>query len=312
LAITSSRCSSVPDVWTPWLVCPVCRMPLSLASGSERCKRCGEPCSRTDRLYRLLSRDAAAATSTFLEQFRVVRRADGHGPRTIAQYRALPNVPDDDAEVGEWRIRRESYQTVCCRLPQLAGRALRILDVGAGNGWLCNRFARAGHHPVAVDLSTDPDDGLLASCAYTDRFPLVQAHFDALPFEPGQFDLVIMNASLHYARDPVWTLCEANRQVAPGGALVVMDSPIFRNPSHGEAMVSQQLTRLQTRYGIVNPVRPGLGFLTFTLLQQAASAIGRRARFVASRGPLPWRLRRHLARARLGRPAAAFGVWATE
>jgi SAM-dependent methyltransferase len=260
----------------------------------------------------LVSGEAAAAASTFLEQFQAVRRADGHGQLSSAAYRALPEVPADDPLAGEWRIRRESYQIVCRRLRQLPRGALRILDVGAGNGWLCNCFARAGHRPVAVDLNVDPVDGLLASRACVHRFPLIQAHFDALPFEPGQFDVVIMNASLHYASDPLRTLCEASRQLGPGGALVVMDSPMFSNLTDGEAMVSQQLTRLHTRYGIANPVRPGLGFLTFTLLHQAASAMGRRARFAASRGPLTWRLRRHLARVRLGRPAAAFGVWATE
>jgi hypothetical protein len=49
--------------------------------------------------------------------------------------------------------------------------------------------------------------------------------------------------------------------------------------------------------------------LTFDLLTRAASALGLRAEFFPSRGPLGWRVRRELGRIRLGRAPAAFGVW---
>jgi SAM-dependent methyltransferase len=267
---------------------------------------------RTGALFRLIAEDRAATSAPFLEQFRKVRARDGHGFRTELEYRALPDVPSDDVLASEWQIRRQSFATVCRTLSLQHRTHLRILDLGAGNGWLSRRLAQAGHCPVAVDLNDDGDEGLQASRNGDEKFALVQAHFDALPFEPGQFDLVIMNASLHYAADPERTLAAASRMVVRSGALAVMDSPMFTRFQDGEAMVSRQLEQLRERYGIENPIRPGVGFLTFTMLQRAAGAAGRRGRFVASPGPLLWRLRRRFASSRLGRPAAAFGVWATK
>jgi hypothetical protein len=54
---------------------------------------------------------------------------------------------------------------------------------------------------------------------------------------------------------------------------------------------------------------PGRGYLTFALLAAAAERLNLRPEFVPSRGPLRWRMGRQLARVKLGRAPAAFGLW---
>jgi hypothetical protein len=56
-------------------------------------------------------------------------------------------------------------------------------------------------------------------------------------------------------------------------------------------------------------VRPGSGYLTFAVLAAIAERLALRQEFVPSRGPFGWRMRRHLARVRLRRAPAAFGLW---
>ena len=143
-------------------------------------------------------------------------------------------------------------------------------------------------------------------------FAVVEADFDALPFEPAQFDVVILNSSLHYSPDPGATLAEAKRMLVPGGALVVMDSPLFAHASDGHAMVDAQQRAFVTRYGIPDVVRPGVGFLTFDDLDRLARDLGLQARFFPSRGPFGWRFRRQLSRLRLRRRPEAFGVWVAQ
>jgi len=140
-------------------------------------------------------------------------------------------------------------------------------------------------------------------------FAAVQADFDALPFAPGQFDLAVFEGSLHYSPDPQATLEEARRMLVPGATIAVMDSPMFEREQDGRAMITDQNRQLEQEHGVTNVVRPGVGFLTFALLDQAARALGFRARFYRSHGPLPWRVRRQLARIRLRRQPAAFGLW---
>jgi SAM-dependent methyltransferase len=222
----------------------------------------------------------------------------------------LPSVARDDPRAAEWRLRRESYAHVQRHaLPAVWLGPARVLDLGAGCGWLSHRLASFGHRMVAVDRLDDDADGLGACRHYPVAFPAVQADFDALPFEPHQFDVAIFTGSLHYSPDPAATLAEATRMIAPGGAVAVMDSPMFAREADGEAMVADQQRRMQGEHGLGEVVRPGVGFLTFAALQDAFRSLGLTARFFRSYGPLAWRIRRPLARLRLGRAPAAFGVW---
>jgi SAM-dependent methyltransferase len=162
---------------------------------------------------------------------------------------------------------------------------------------------------VAVDALDDDVDGLGAARFYETEFAVVQADFDALPFAPGQFDLVVFNGSLHYAPDMAGTLERAHRMLAAGGALVVMDSPMFGGDGDGSQMVSDKLRRFATMCGITDAMQQGIGYLTFATLAAIAERLNLRPQFVPSRGPLTWRLRRNLARVRLRRAPAAFGLW---
>jgi SAM-dependent methyltransferase len=211
---------------------------------------------------------------------------------------------------AEWTIRRRSYVQLQARVLAAARQGpARILDAGAGSGWLSHRLTCLGHSAVAVDRLDDEADGLGACRHYPVVFPVVQADFDALPFEASQFDVAVMNASLHYAPDPSATLMEVRRTVAPGGALVVLDSPIFVDDRDGRAMVEDQDRALSAACDLTTVVRPGPGFLTLDVLDRAAARLGMRGRFYGSSGTLSWRLRCQVARLRLGRRPARFGVW---
>ena len=163
-----------------------------------------------------------------------------------------------------------------------------------------------------MDAIDDEIDGLGATRHYATDSVAVQADFDALPFAPGQFDLVVFNGSLHYAADTAATLEQAHRMLAPEGVLVVMDSPMFRADGDGSAMVGATLQRFKDDCGCSDVVQPGAGYLTFSRLAGVAEKLALRPRFVPSRGPLGWRLRRSVSRVRLGRAPAAFGLWVAQ
>jgi SAM-dependent methyltransferase len=271
--------------------------------------RCGASFGSANGVYRFLSKSRADAAEPFERQYRVVRQRDGYRSTSGDYYRMLPSVSADHPHAREWRIRRESFTSLRRRAFTGPGGPRRVLDLGAGCGWLSSRLAADGHYAVAVDRLDDDTDGLGACQHYRSAVVAVQADFDALPFEPSQFDVVVFDGSLHYAIEPAATLAEAGRMLRPGGALAVMDSPMFEEADHGEAMVSDQLRRLEMQHGFDRALRPGAGFLTFDGLTEAARALGLRGRFFPSRGPLAWRLGREAARLKLGRAPAAFGVW---
>jgi SAM-dependent methyltransferase len=265
---------------------------------------------RRDAIYRFLTAGREAAAGAFLRQYRIVRAHDGFRSSSPEYYRMLPSVPREDPHAAEWRIRRESYAHLQrYALPAVWAGPVRALDLGAGCGWLSHRLAAFGYRTVAVDCLDDDADGLGACRHYPDAFTTVQADFDALPFEPQQFDLVIFNASLHYSADPAATVAEAKRMLIAGGVIAVMDSPMFAREADGEAMLAAQERSMERENGLERPIRPGKGYLTFAALDRMARNLGLRGRFYPSRGPLAWVVRRQFTRWRLRRAPAAFGLW---
>jgi SAM-dependent methyltransferase len=297
-------------VWLPRFACPECSADV-LADGDEAvvCPACGGRYPRRGGVWRFLTAARSDRLAPFIRQYRAVREREGRRVTAADYYRRLPTVPPTDPHAGDWQIRRETYHHLLGHVLAAGPLPLHVLDLGAGSGWLSHRLSALGHRAVAVDALDDEVDGLGAARFYETRFAAVQADFDALPFAPAQFDLVVFNGSLHYAPEMAATLERAHRMLAPGGALVVMDSPMFGGDGDGTQMVGDALRRFTDVYGIGDAVQQGIGYVTFATLGAIADRLNLRPQFVPSRGPLSWRLRRNLARFRLRRAPAAFGLW---
>ena len=297
-------------MWLPRFACPECQSDVHEA-GVERfaCAQCGRVFDRQGGVWRFLTATRGARLEPFIRQYRLVRQRDGRRRSAPEYYRRLPSVADGDPHAKDWQIRRETYHHLLGHVLAAGPLPIHVLDVGAGSGWLSHRLAALGHRAVAVDALDDDVDGLGATRHYAIDFASVQADFDALPFAPAQFDLVVFNGSLHYAADTAATLERAYRVLAPGGALVVMDSPMFRADGDGSAMVGAKMQRFMCECGFTDVVQPGAGYLTFARLAGIAEKLALRPQFVPSRGSLGWRLRRSVARVRLRRAPAAFGLW---
>jgi len=303
----------VEAAWLPRLACPDCRTDLGVPPGDDvACAACARTFELRGGVWRFLTPSRGQALDPFVQQYRAVREREGRRRATPEYYQRLPSVAADDPHAGDWTIRRETYHHLLRHV--LAGLPLPIqaLDVGAGSGWLCHRLTALGHHAVAVDAIDDEVDGLGAARHYATSFPIVQADFDALPFAARQFDLIVFNGSLHYAADIGATLAGAHRLLAPGGALVVMDSPMFRADRDGSAMVDEKMRHFVLDCGLADAVPQGIGYFTFARLAAIADQLQLRPSFLPSRGPLRWRLARQLARVRLRRAPAAFGLWVAQ
>jgi len=281
--------------------------------GAVDCRLCERSFVQRDGIVRCLSAEREAELDAFFGQYRTVRAKDGYRHRPPEYYRSLPEVADADAQATVWRLRRASFarlrRDVLDRRPTVG---TRVLDAGAGNGWLSHQLTALGYHAVALDCLDDAEDGLGAARHYDARFVCVQGHFDEPPFAHGQFDVVIFNGSLHYSSNVARTLSHAVEQLAPQGTLVVMDSPMFERVEDGGAMLARKELSFRTEYGVERPVRPGVGFLTFDDLRQVADTLDLTSRFRPSSAGLLWTARRMLAAWKIGRQPAGFGVWVAQ
>ncbi len=282
------------------LACPICRGNVRAKGENAFCENREHTFQRVDDIWRFLPRRRAERYANFLEQYHALRRDDGWGSSCADYYRALPHVPRNDLQRHIWRIREKNFR----RLLEFIGndKSLRILDIGAGNGWLSNQLTQRGHMVAALDISDDERDGLGARENYLTQPECYQGEFDNMPFCAAQFDLAIFNASLHYSSALTTTLDEAKRVIDRRGKIAVMDSPFYSDDASGKRFVYEQ----HSRWGSHNLGMAG--FLTMARLADAASAAGLQVSVWA--GDQEWhkQLRRKFAKRKLSREPAHFPI----
>ena len=293
--------------------CPVCKGVLEAVSEVERrCPADGRVYLQADGIWRFLLPEREAVFAQFIQEYETVRRAEGRGSADSAYYRALPFGDLTGRRPADWQIRARSFATfvqqVLIPLEKELGRPLRILDLGAGNGWLSYRLAQRSHHLAAVDLAVNPADGLGAHVHYDVPFTAVQAEFDSLPFAGEQADLVIFNASLHYTPDYATTLREVIRIVNVAGKVVVVDTPVYYAAASGRQMVQEREANFRRRYGFPSNAIAAENYLTYPRLASLAQALNIHWHL---HWPIPswrWTLRRWRARWRGQREPAQFPI----
>ncbi len=290
-----------------WRVqCPACRT--AALDDHGRCPGCTATFESIDGVRRLLSDRRRAELAPFLASYSRIRLAEGRGLPSRAHYAALPECPADHPVAGQWRIRRRSFRLLSSFLARELPAGARVLDLGAGSGWLSHRLAMQGLRPCAVDVNLDMQDGLGANRNYDIRFPCLEAEFDSLPLPPDCADAAIFNASLHYCTDLERTLQEVLRVLKPGGLLVVVDSPIYRDAASGRTMVIEQHRDFEQRFGDRSDHVASIGFLVFEDFDRMAKRFGLRWRFQRPWYGWRWAVRPLLARLRGQREPATFAV----
>jgi SAM-dependent methyltransferase len=142
------------------------------------------------------------------------------------------------------------------------GSPARALDLGCGDGRLtaeldAGELTAADVSPVALERA---------------RRRLPQAHLhelepdSPLPFDDGEFDLVLCAETIEHVRDLQLLLSEVRRVLRPGGSLALT------TPAHGRQDGVAILARgFELRF---DPLSPHLRFLTRRSLRRLLSELG--------------------------------------
>ena len=306
------------------LLCPCCRNEtLPLSDTEQPCPGCGHGLTTNDGVIKALGPGREKYFRDFFREYLTVRKAEGRGSDSADYYLALPYEDKTGKLSLQWEMRGKTYRYLERRvLPELERQKdgpLDVLDLGAGVGWLSYRLALRGHRPAAVDLLTDPLDGLGAARHYRDAittpFPTFQAEFDRLPFADEQFDLAIFNSSFHYATDYGATLQEARRCLRWGGQVVIMDTPVYRRYDDGEQMREERHQQFEEQHGFRSDSVPSMEYIDEAMLKRLTKELNVHWKIHRPWYGLPWHTRPLKAWWRRNRAPSRFwllgGSWGT-
>lgn len=179
-------------------------------------------------------------------------RPQALSPRSAA-HAALRGYWDDDAATYDlWRehgahsaAERAAWRGELSRYLPPCGA--RVLDVGAGTGFLSRAAASLGYLVTALDISPEMLARLEASAGREGlTIDTVCASAESPP--PGPYDAIIERLALWTLPDPVAALQAWMRVTVPGGRLLVFEG-LWAGGSYGEALRRRArglLHRLQT------------------------------------------------------------------
>jgi ubiquinone/menaquinone biosynthesis C-methylase UbiE len=151
----------------------------------------------------------------------------------------LPQTPSNHMHEKEWKQRQFTLKRL---LPYLGVKeSPKILELGCGNGWLCNHLAAlSASEVVGVDIS-EPEL-TQAAAVFKSRQNLCFVHGDisTLTMPGSYFDYIIFAASIQYFANLESLFKKAFTLLATDGEIHVVDSPIY---TQAEAPKAQKRSR---------------------------------------------------------------------
>lgn len=293
-----------------------------------RCPRCGAALNTLDGpccgfqmrvsggIIHALPPDRATHYEQFIRNYEEIRAAEGRGSDNDNFYLGLPYSDSTGRNCEQWRIRANSFEYLLNRVLKTSTRLNGgwLLDLGAGNCWMSFRLALAGYYPFAVDLLINPNDGLGAAEHYRKHlpmlFPRVQADLMALPFQDGQFDAAIFNASFHYAENDEAALREALRCVRNGGIVIICDTPWYSREDSGKRMVFERRATFLQRYGTASDSIESVEYLTDERLRSLEEHLEIKWTVHSPNYGFKWTMRPVVARLHNRREPSRFRIYA--
>lgn len=290
-------------------LCPACRASeLDLSRNDTVCRGCGFRSVLAADVWPLLANGDRERFESFVDTYTAVRIKEGRDQYDGAVLRALPECDAALPMSDQWRIRARSFRVLCKTLRERLQPGAKIADLGAGTGWLSNRLRESGYSPCSIDVSADLTDGLGAARQFNGAWPRLQATFDNLPIVDGSADAVIFNASFHYCASPAATIEESLRILKPGGLLIILDSPIYKDACSGKTMLEEQQEYFTRLIGRRSEAIQSAGFLTWSGLDALGRQFGLQWNYRFPWYGVRWALRPLRAKLTGGREPATFAI----
>jgi demethylmenaquinone methyltransferase/2-methoxy-6-polyprenyl-1,4-benzoquinol methylase len=134
---------------------------------------------------------------------------------------------DDTAQWYDWSVAFLSFGSGGLYRRQALARAgltrgQRLLDIATGTGVVA-RAARTIAGSTNDIIGMDPSIGMLLAGREKERFPLVEAGSEHLPFRDASFDMITIGFALRHFADLDAVFRDCRRVLRPGGRILILE-----------------------------------------------------------------------------------------
>ena len=168
-----------------------------------------------------------ASADWFAAHYLQLRKNEGR-VYTDREVNLLPDVDTFHIYYEEWLVRKQS----CNRLLKYLGqkqKALTILEIGCGNGWLTAKLATLDNATVTgTDINTYELDQAKRVFGYKTNISFVYGDLDSEIFEGQAFDIIMFAASVQYFPSFKKILNKALQHITLQGEIHIIDTHLYK------------------------------------------------------------------------------------
>ena len=145
------------------------------------------------------------------------------------QIKNLPDLEKNHIHYEEWRLRKKSTARFINYI-KTKNTALKILDIGCGNGWFSHLMSTVEKTEViGLDVNSvelkQADNSFQKtnlSFVYADLFEKTGIH-------EQKFDVIVFNSCLQYFENLTQLFIIVNSLLVPNGEIHIIDTPFYKN-----------------------------------------------------------------------------------
>jgi ubiquinone/menaquinone biosynthesis C-methylase UbiE len=161
---------------------------------------------------------------------------------TDEELRHLPEIPRGHVHYKEWQLRKRSARRLQNYLAKKE-KALNILEIGCGNGWLAAKLASIENARV-FGLDVNRVEIYQAKRVFTmDNLQFFSGGFDGASFTGMKFDVILFAASIQYFSPLKKILQKMQQHLTDEGEIHIIDSNFYN-----AFTVEDAITRTQQYY----------------------------------------------------------------
>ena len=166
-------------------------------------------------------------TIDFAQQYFLLRKSEGriYSDKEVA---GLPEIDNGHRHYYEWQIRKSSSDRLVKYLAKKQ-KALEILEIGCGNGWLSAKLSTIPLSRVAgIDINDDELNQAKRVFNKIENLEFFNCSLLDEMFGGRRFDIIVFAASVQYFASLEKVLNESIKRLKHGGEIHIIDSPLYK------------------------------------------------------------------------------------